>query len=107
MADAITARNRRSIFSERFIWIAVQPMLARLRRCDHRMSTGVRVFASVLIRRAVTAQRDATCLACTQMDPGAANLHALFAFATLRLFDRLNRNRIQMRTASGTHDRLV
>ena len=50
MADAITARNRRSIFSEGLIWIAVQPMLARLRRCDHRMPTGVRVFAGVLIR---------------------------------------------------------
>jgi hypothetical protein len=50
MADAITARNRHSIFDEGLIGIAVQPMLARLRRCDYRMSTGVRVFAGVLIR---------------------------------------------------------
>ena len=60
MADAITARNRRSIFSEGLVWIAVQPMLARLRRCDYRMSTGVRVLAGVLVRRAVAAQRDST-----------------------------------------------
>ena len=107
MADAITARNRRSIFSEGLVWIAVQPMLARLRRCDHRMSTGVCVFAGVLIRRAVAAQRDSTCLARPQMNPVAADLYAFFAFATVRLLDRLNLNRVQMRTPSGTHDRLV
>ena len=38
------------VLSEGFVWIAVQPTLALLRRCDHRMSTGVRVFAGVLIR---------------------------------------------------------
>ena len=107
MADAITARNRRSIFDEGLIWIAVQPALAWLRRCDHRMSTGVRVFAGVLIRRAVAAQRDSTCLARPQVNPVAADLYAFFAFATMRLLDRLNRDRIQMRTASRTHDRLV
>src|SRR5438552_13320962 len=98
MADAITARNRRSIFDEGLIWIAVQPMLARLRRCDHRVSTGVRVFAGVLIRRTVAAQRDAACLARPQMNPRRSDLHAFFAFATMRLLDRLNLNRIQMRT---------
>ena len=82
-------------------------MLAWLRRCDHRMSTGVRMFAGVLIRRAVAAKRDSTCLARPQMNPVAADLHAFFAFAPFRLLDRLNRDRIQMRTASGTHDRLV
>jgi hypothetical protein len=107
MADAITARNRRSIFDEGLIWIAVQPTLARLRRCDHRMSTGVRVFAGVLIWRAVAAQRDATRLARPQMDPIGTDLYTFFAFATMRLLDRLNRDRIQMRTASRTHDRLV
>src|SRR6266853_2040106 len=40
------------------------------------------------------------------MNPVAADLHALFAFAPMRLLDRLNRNRIQMRTTSGTHERL-
>jgi len=71
------------------------------------MLTGVRVFAGVLIRRAVAAQRDSTRLARSQVNPVAANLHAFFAFASMRLFDRLNRNRIQVRTASGTHDRLA
>ena len=107
MADAITARNRRSIFSEGLIWIAVQPTLSWLRRRDHWMSTSVRMFAGVLIRRAVAAQRDSTCLARPQMNPVAADLYAFFAFATMRLLDRLNRDRIQMRTASRTHDRLA
>ena len=82
-------------------------MLARLRRCDHRMSTGVRMFAGVLIRRAVAAQRDPTRLARSEMHPVATDLYAFFAFATMRLLDRLNRDRIQMRTSSGTHGRLV
>ena len=56
-------RNRRSIFGEGLIWIAVQPMLPWLRRRDHRMSTGVRVLTGVLIRRAVAAQRNSTRLA--------------------------------------------
>jgi hypothetical protein len=95
------------VLSEGLVWIAVQPMLARLRRCDHGMSASVRVFAGVLIRRAVAAQRDSTCLARPQMNPVAADLYAFFAFATMRLLDRLNRDRIQMRTASRTHDRLA
>ena len=52
------------VLNQGFVWIAVQPMLARLRGSDHRMSTGVRVLAGVLIRRAVAAQRDSTRLAC-------------------------------------------
>ena len=106
MADAITARNRRSIFSEGLIRIAVQPMLARLRRCDHGVTTGMCVFAGVLIWRAVAAQSDSTRLARPEMHPIRTDLHAFFAFATMRLLDRLNRDRIQMRTASRTHDRL-
>jgi hypothetical protein len=82
-------------------------MLARLRRRDHWMSTSVRMFAGVLIRRAVAAQCDSTRLARPQMNPVAADFYAFFAFATMRLLDRLNRDRIQMRTPSGTHDRLV
>jgi hypothetical protein len=99
--------HRRSIFDEGLVWIAVQPMLARLRGSDHRMSTGVRVLAGVLIRRAVAAQRNSTCLTRPQMNPVAADLNAFFAFATMRLLDRLNRYRIQMRTPSRIHDRLV
>jgi hypothetical protein len=89
------------------MWIAVQPMLPWLRRRDHGVTAGIRVFAGVLIRRAVAAQRDSTRLARPQMNPIAADLYAFFAFPTMRLLDRLNRNRIKMRTASGTHDRLV
>jgi len=80
-------------------------MLAWLRRSDHRMSAGVRVFAGVLIRRAVAAKRDSTRLARSQMHPIASYLNAFFAFAALRLLDRFYC--IQMRTTSGTHDRLV
>jgi hypothetical protein len=82
-------------------------MLAWLRRSDHWMSTGVRVFAGVLIRRAVAAQRDSTRLARSKVHPIGTDLYAFFAFAPVRLLDRLNRYRIQMRTASSIHDRLV
>jgi hypothetical protein len=41
------------------------------------------------------------------MHPMGTDLYAFFAFATMRLLDRLNRDRIQMRTSSGTHDRLA
>ena len=65
------------------------------------------MFAGVLIWRAVAAQRDSTRLARPQMHPIGTDLHAFFAFASLRLLDRFNRDRIQMRTTSGVHDRLV
>ena len=71
------------------------------------MSTGVRVFAGVLIRRTVAAQRDSTRLARPQMHPVGTDLYAFFALAPMRLLDRLNRDGIQMRTASSTHDRSV
>ena len=71
------------------------------------MTTGVRVFAGVLIRRAVAAQRDSARLARPEMHPIGTDLCAFFAFATTRLLDRLDRNRIQMRTTSDIHDRLA
>jgi hypothetical protein len=61
----------------------------------------VRVFAGVTVRRAVAAERDAAFLARSQMHPGCADLHAFFAFAALRLFDR--RERVEMRTATVRH----
>ena len=82
-------------------------MLAWLRRRNHGVTTGMRVFAGVLIWRAVAAQRDSTRLARPEMHPIRTDLYAFFAFATMRLLDRLNHNRIQMRTASRTHDRLA
>ena len=63
------ARNRCSIFGERLVWVAVEPAFARLRRCDHRMSTGMCMFTGVLIWRAVAAQRDSTRLARPEMHP--------------------------------------
>src|SRR5438874_1833220 len=75
------------IFAKRVVWIAIQPMLARLCRSDNRMSARARVFARVPVRRAVAAERDATRLARAQVNPATANLHAFFAFAALRLLD--------------------
>ena len=51
------------------------------------MLRGMRVFAGVTVRRAVTTERDATRLARSQMHPVAADLDAFFAFAALRLLD--------------------
>ena len=65
------------------------------------------MFAGVLIWRAVAAQRDSTRLARPEMHPIGTDLHAFFAFASLRLLDRLNRDRIQMSTTTDIHDRLV
>jgi hypothetical protein len=71
------------------------------------MSSRVRVFAGMLIRRTVAAQRGPAGLARPEMYPVGTNLYALFAFATMWSLDRLDRNRIQMRTTSDIHDRLV
>jgi hypothetical protein len=51
------------------------------------MPAVVRVFAGVLISRAVAAERDTACLAGSEMNPVAADLHAFFTFAALRLLD--------------------
>ena len=96
---------QRLIFAKRLVRIAVQPALTRLRRRDDRMSTLARVFGCVTVRRAIAAERHAAFLACAQMNPVVADLNALFAFRAFRLFDGFDC--IQMRTASGTHDRLV
>ena len=58
------------------------------------MSTGVCMFAGVLIRRAVAAQRDSTRLARPQMDPIRTNLHAFFTLAPVRVFYRVDRDAI-------------
>jgi len=71
------------------------------------MSTGVSMFAGVLIWRAVAAQRDSTRLARPEMHPIGTDLHTFFAFAATRLLDRVNRNLIEMRTTSDIHDRLT
>ncbi len=69
------------------------------------MPGGVRVFAGVLVWRAVTAERDTTCLAGPQMNPVCADLHAFFTLAARSVFDR--RNRIQMRTRLSAHQGII
>jgi hypothetical protein len=59
----------RLIFGKGVVWITVKPAFAWLGGGNHRMSTGARVFAGVLIRRAVAAKGYSTCLARPQMDP--------------------------------------
>jgi hypothetical protein len=51
------------------------------------MPARVRVFARVMVWRAVATERDSTCLAGPQMNPVRTDLHAFFAFGTLRLLD--------------------
>ena len=51
------------------------------------MPARVRVFARVMVWRAVATERDSTCLAGPQMNPVRTDLHALRALAPLRLFD--------------------
>ena len=51
------------------------------------MSTGVRVFAGMLIRRTVAAKRYAARLTRPEMHPVAADLYAFFAFPPMRLLD--------------------
>src|SRR5262245_12206613 len=46
----------------------------------------MRMLAGVTVRRGVTAERDAACLARTQVHPLAAHLHACVALAALRDF---------------------
>src|SRR6266446_2574413 len=65
------------------------------------MAGRARVFAGMLIRRAIAAERRAAFLACPQVDPRGANLHAFLALAVLWLFDR--GDRVDMRTASVRH----
>ena len=51
----------------------------------------VRMLAGMAVRRTVATQGDAARLTGPQMNPGCADPHALFAFAALRMFYRLNR----------------
>ena len=76
-----------SVFTESVVRITIQPSFPRLRGRDDRMSTGVRVFAGVTIRRAVAAQCHAAGLTRAKMNPVIAEFDALFAFTALRLLD--------------------
>src|SRR5438105_11089981 len=75
------------VFREGVVWIAIEPPLARLPRRNHRMSALARVFARVVIWRAIAAECRSAALARPQMDPSPADLDALLALAALRVFD--------------------
>jgi hypothetical protein len=51
------------------------------------MAGGVRVFGGVPVWRAVAAKRDAALLAGPEMNPRIVDLHALHAFAAVRLLN--------------------
>jgi len=69
------------------------------------MSTRVRMLGGVAIRRVVTTQGRATRLTRAQVHPSCADLHALFAFPSLRVFD--TRNGLDMDTRFVRHDPLL
>src|SRR5688500_14822683 len=59
------------------------------------------VFAGVAIRRRVATERDAACLARSQMDPGRADFHALVALMRLWMLHCVYR--LQVRTGLTDH----
>jgi hypothetical protein len=65
------------------------------------MTACICVLGRVAIGRVIAAERYATLLARSQMDPGSADLHALFAFRTVRTLDMLDC--VEMRAASIIH----
>src|SRR5438552_19151087 len=80
------ARPAWSVFGERVVGIAVQPARAALGGGDDRVGGSAGVLTGVLVRRAVAAARAAALLAGAQVHPLRSDLHALLAFAALRLF---------------------
>ncbi len=76
-----------SIFHKGIVGVAVEPAFTRLSGGNDRMPGTVRVFAGVLVWRAIATERNSTRLTGPQMNPGCTDLHAFFAFAPLRLFD--------------------
>ena len=69
------------------------------------MTRRVRVFARMLVRRAVAAQGNATLLAGPEMDPLRADFHALSAFGDLGMLHRING--VEMRAAAIGHNYFV
>lgn len=68
------------------------------------MTTRARVLRSVLIGRIVAAERFAALLADPQMNPGCADLDALFAFPPLRKLDGCDRFDVSARRVSRHDD---
>src|ERR1051325_7629013 len=81
----VDATRSGSVFREGVVRKAVEPALADFCRRDHRMVAGSRVLRGVSVWRAVAAQGAATLLACSEVHPLGAALHALCAFASRRL----------------------
>ena len=62
------------------------------------MTRGVGVLTGMAIRRAITTEGHTALLTRAQMNPFVSDFYTLFAFASFRVFDRLNR--VEMRAAS-------
>jgi len=69
------------------------------------MPGAVRVFAGVLVWRAIAAESNSTRLARPQMDPLRPDLYTLIALAAFCAFDV--RNRFEVRTWGIIHDRII
>src|SRR5215204_3040557 len=69
------------------------------------MSSGTGMFRRVVIRRRITAQRDAARLTSAQVNPLSTNLHAVFTFMTRRMLD--GRDGFDMRTNVISHERII
>ena len=101
-----------SVFREGVVWITVEPALVKLGGCNHGMSARTCVFARVLVRGIVAAQRRAALLTGAQMHPSRADPHALSALAPLGMFHSRNRGKMaagsvrhQLTPLSKTHGR--
>jgi hypothetical protein len=80
-----------SVRDKILVGITIEPALARLRGRDHRMSARARMFAGVLVRRAIATERYPTSLTGSQMEPVTADFDALGTFTPARrLFHRLD-----------------
>jgi hypothetical protein len=69
------------------------------------MPGAVRVFAGVLIWRAIAAERNSTRLTRPQVDPLRPDLYTLIALAAFCAFDA--GNRFEVRTRGIIHDRII
>ena len=58
------------------------------------MSARVRMLSGVTIRRVVATERHSACLTCAQVYPLRTDLHTLFAYVPLRMFDGSNRSEV-------------
>ena len=94
-----------SVFRKRVVRIAIEPALARLRRCDNRMPRRARVLRRVTVGRVVAAMRATALLTGTEMNPGSADLDALLALPSFWVLDAGNGSDVD--TALIGHDILL